>query len=33
MEAKLAEKPEDYAFSSANGKFVLDLSRFDEIRG
>ncbi len=33
MEAKLVEKPEDYAFSSASGKYGLDLSRFDEVRG
>jgi putative transposase len=33
VEAKLAERPEDYAFSSASGKYVLDLSRFDEARG
>jgi putative transposase len=33
VEAKLVERPEDYAFSSASGKYVLDLSRFDEVRG
>ena len=33
VEAKLVEKPEDYAFSSASGKFVLDLSHFEEVRG
>jgi putative transposase len=32
-EAKLVESPEDYAFSSASGKYVLDLSRFEEVRG
>jgi hypothetical protein len=31
--AKLAESPENYEYSSAPGKFVLDLSRFDEVRG
>ena len=33
VEAKLAARPEDYAFSSATGKYALDLSRFDEARG
>jgi hypothetical protein len=33
VEAKLVEKPEDYVFSSASGKYGLDLSRFDEARG
>ena len=33
VEAKLVERPEDYGFSSASGKFVLDLSHFDEVRG
>jgi len=33
VEAKLVERSEDYVFSSANGKYVLDLSRFDEVRG
>jgi hypothetical protein len=33
VEAKLVERPEDYAFSSASGKYQLDLSRFDEVRG
>ena len=33
VEVKLVEKPEDYVFSSASGKYVLDLSRFDEVRG
>ena len=33
VEANLAEKPEGYAFSSASGKYVVDLSRFDEDRG
>ena len=27
------ERPEDYAFSSASGKYVLDLSCFEEVRG
>jgi REP element-mobilizing transposase RayT len=27
VEAKLAQKPEDYSLSSASGKYVLDLSR------
>ncbi len=33
VEAKLVEKPEDYTFSSAAGKYVLDLGHFDEVRG
>jgi len=33
VEAKLAARPEDYAYSSANGKYVLDLSCFEEVRG
>jgi hypothetical protein len=33
VEAKLVERPEDYALSSASGKYVLDLSRFEEVRG
>jgi putative transposase len=33
VEAKLVERPEDYAYSSANGKYVLDLSRFEEVSG
>jgi len=33
VEARLVEKPEDYGFSSASGKYVLDLSQFDEVRG
>jgi putative transposase len=33
VEAKLVEKPEDYNFSSASQKYVLDLSRFEEARG
>jgi hypothetical protein len=33
VEAKLVERPEDYVFSSASGKYLLDLSRFDEVRG
>jgi putative transposase len=31
--AKLVERPEDYTFSSANGKHLLDCSRCDEVRG
>jgi REP-associated tyrosine transposase len=31
--AKLVERPEDYAYSSASGKYVLDLSRFEEVSG
>jgi REP element-mobilizing transposase RayT len=33
VEAKLVERPEDYDLSSASGKYVLDLSQFDEVRG
>ena len=33
VEAKLVERPGDHVFSSASGKYVLDLSRFDEVRG
>ena len=33
VEAKLVEKPEDYAFSSASAKYLLDVSGFDEVRG
>ena len=33
VEAVLVEWSEDYVFSSASGKYVLDLSRFDEVRG
>ena len=33
VEAKLVERSEDYVFSSASGKYVLDLSRFDEVSG
>jgi putative transposase len=33
VEAMLVEEPEDYAFSSASRKYVLDLSRLDEVRG
>jgi len=29
VEAKLADRPEDYAFSSASGKYMLDLSHFE----
>jgi putative transposase len=33
VEAKLVERPEDYVFSSASGKYVLNLSCFEEVRG
>ena len=33
VEAKLVERPEDCRYSSASGKYVLDLCRFDEVRG
>jgi len=33
VEAKLVERSEDYVFSSASGKYALDLSRFDEVSG
>jgi len=33
VEAKLVERPEDYSYSSANGKYMLDLSRFEEVSG
>jgi putative transposase len=33
VEGKMVEKPEDYLFSSASGKYVVDLSRFEEVRG
>jgi putative transposase len=33
VDANLVEKPEDYVFSSASGKYGLDLSRFEEVRG
>jgi putative transposase len=33
VQAKLVERLEDYGLSSASGKFVLDLSQFDEVRG
>ena len=33
VEAKLVERAEDYAFSLANGKYMLELSHFDEVRG
>jgi putative transposase len=33
IEAKLVERPEEYAYSSASGKFALDLSQFDGARG
>jgi REP-associated tyrosine transposase len=31
--AKLVERPEDYGLSSATGRFRLDLSQFDQVRG
>jgi len=33
VKAKLAEKPEDYPWSSAAGKIALDPSRYEEARG
>jgi len=33
VEAKLVENAHDYALSSASGKYMLDLSRFEEARG
>ena len=33
VEAKLVERSGDYVFSSACGKYGLDLSGFDEVRG
>jgi putative transposase len=33
VDARLVEKPEDYAYSSANGTYALDLSCFEEVRG
>ena len=33
VEAKLVEKSENFVFSSASGKYGLDLSRFEEVRG
>jgi putative transposase len=33
VEAKLVVTPKDYSYSSASGKYGLDLSRFDEVRG
>ena len=33
VKARLAEKPEDYPWSSAIGKIVLDPSRYEEARG
>ena len=33
VEAKLVERADDYVFSSASGKYVLDFSRFEEVRG
>jgi putative transposase len=33
VEAKLIERPENYVLSSACGKFRLDLSQFEGIRG
>ena len=33
VEAKLVERAEDYVFSSASGKYALDVSHFEEARG
>jgi putative transposase len=33
VEAKLVERPEEYVFSSASGKYKLDPSQFDDVRG
>jgi putative transposase len=33
VEAKLVQKADEYLFSSASGKYSLDLSRFEEARG
>ena len=33
VEAKLTQCPENYEYSSASGKYELDLSRFDQVRG
>jgi putative transposase len=33
VEARLVETAENYAYSSASGKYVVDLSRFEEARG
>jgi hypothetical protein len=33
VKARLVERAEDYGLSSANGKYVLDLSRFEEVSG
>ncbi len=33
VEARLVDKPEDYVLSSASGKYGLDHSQFDEVRG
>jgi putative transposase len=33
VEAKLVETSEEYVFSSASGRYVVDISRFDEVRG
>ena len=33
VKARLVEWAEDYGLSSANGKYVLDLSRFEEVSG
>jgi putative transposase len=33
VEARLAATPEEYEYSSAGGKCVLDLSQFDQVRG
>jgi len=33
VKARLVEKADDYAYSSANGKYSLDLSRFEAVSG
>ena len=33
VEARLVARAEDYSHSSASGKYVLDLSRFEEVSG
>ena len=32
VKARLVERPEEYAFSSASGRYALDVSRFDALR-
>jgi putative transposase len=33
VKARLVEKANDYVYSSASGKYLLDLSRFEEVSG